>query len=150
MRTRFLLVAINCMLLLSACSGGPLVTIPGAALSGSVVAAPDDWAALAAQDTIQVEFRPADPYSINIWGAGIGRDLYIATGADGTRWTVFIDADPRVRVRIGESLFELQAVRVSDTAEHARVVSAYEKKYELDVGDNWVTDGQVYRMDRRQ
>jgi hypothetical protein len=149
MRAHTLSIALCCALLLAGCGGGPFVIIPGGALSGSLVAAPEDWSTLSADDTVQVEFSPADPYSINIWGVGIGRDLYIATGDGGTRWTPMAEADPRVRARVGGALFELQAVAVTDAAERARVIAAYVRKYDVDPDDSWVHDGRIYRLDRR-
>jgi len=143
MRTVLFLMAI---LSLSACSE-PLAMIPGGALSGEVSAAPADWSALADIETIQVEFRPSDPYSINIWGVGIGPDLYVATDADGTRWTDMLAADPSVRVRVGAKLQALRAVAVEDPAERAKVADAYTSKYDLDAGDNWVAAGRIYRFD---
>jgi hypothetical protein len=91
----------------------------------------------------------ANPYSINIWGAGLGPDLYVATGVDGTTWTEFIDRDPRVRVRVGEAIYELTAVRVDDAREKSQVAAAYVAKYALDPQDNWVNEGMVIRLDRR-
>ncbi len=92
---------------------------------------------------------PKDPYSHNIWGVGIGPDLYIATGAKGTRWTPFIAEDPNVRVRVGTELFDLKAVPVTDDAERTRVAEAYTKKYDVKADDNWVAAGLIYRLDRR-
>ncbi len=91
----------------------------------------------------------ANPYSINIWGAGLGPDLYVATGVDGTTWTEFIDRDPRVRFRVGEAIYELTAVRVDDAREKSQVAAAYVAKYALDPQDNWVNEGMVMRLDRR-
>jgi hypothetical protein len=143
------ILALFLLTLLTAC-GDPLLILPGGALSGEPTAVPADWSAVAAVETIQVEFRPQDPYSHNIWGVGLDRDLYIATGADGTRWTPFIAADPDVRVRVGTALYDLTAVAVTDAAERVRVADAYLKKYDLDADDNWVTGALIYRLDRRQ
>jgi len=134
--------------LLAAC-GDPLLTLPGGALKGDPTAVPADWSALAAVKTIQVEFRPTDPYSHNIWCAGLDRDLYIATSAKGTRWTPFVATDPNVRVRVGTALYDLTAVPVTDAAERLRVADAYQHKYELDPKDNWVTGALIFRLDRR-
>jgi hypothetical protein len=133
---------------LAAC-GDPILTLPGGALEGTPTSAPDDWSALAAVDTVQVEFRPDDPYSHNIWAIGIDRDAYIATSADGTRWTPFLAADPRVRLRIDGALYDLTAVAVTDAAERARVAATYLEKYDLDADDNWVEGALIYRLDRR-
>ncbi len=134
--------------LLSAC-GDPIVTLPGGALDGVATPVPADWSNVANVETIQVEFRPADPYSHNIWAVGLDRDLYIATGADGTRWTPFIATDPRVRARVGTALYDLLAVNVDDATERARVAAAYGSKYDLEGDDNWVNAGLIYRLDRR-
>jgi len=128
--------------------GEPVVMIPGGTLAGELSTPPPDWSVLADVETIQVEFRPGDPYSINIWSVGIGPDLYVATGADGTRWTGMIAGDPSVRVRIGANLYALTARAVLDETERARVAAAYAGKYELDPADNWVAAGLVYRFDR--
>ncbi len=143
---RVLLVAL--LTLVAAC-GDPIMILPGGALKGTATAAPADWSSVAGEKTIQVEFRPKDPYSHNIWGVGIGPDLYIATGAKGTRWTPFIAEDPDVRVRVGTELFDLKAVPVADEAERARVAEAYTKKYDVKADDNWVATGQIFRLDRR-
>ena len=97
---------------------------------------------------MQLEFRPDKPYSINIWAVGIGQDMYIATGEDGTRWTEYLQQTPLVRVRVRESIYQLNAVRVFDTSEQQSVTQAFVAKYNLDE-DNWVVTGQVFRLDRR-
>jgi hypothetical protein len=135
--------------LLAGC-GDPIVTLPGGTLAGQPAVPPSDWSALADVDTIQVEFRPSEPYSHNIWAVGIGADLYIATSADGTRWTPFLEADPRVRARHGTALYDLVVAKVDDAAERARVAAAYQTKYELDADDNWVEGGLIFRLDRPQ
>jgi hypothetical protein len=135
------------VLLLAGC-GDPIVTLPGGALSGELAKPPSDWSSLEDVDTIQVEFRPSDPYSHNIWAVGIDGDLYIATSADGTRWTPFLETDPRVRARHGSALYELVAAKVVDAEERARVAAAYQAKYALDADDNWVGGALIFRLDR--
>jgi hypothetical protein len=137
------------LLALGGC-GDPIFTLPGGALSGTVTAPPADWSNVADVKTIQVEFRPSEPYSHNVWGVGIDRDLYIATSGSGTRWTPLVAADPHVRARVGESLYELVAAPVTDPAERARVAAAYVAKYDVDPDDNWVAEGMIFRLDRPQ
>ena len=129
--------------------GNPVMTLPGGALDGVPTAVPSDWSSVADVKTIQVEFRPADPYSHNIWCVGLERDLYIATSAKGTRWTPFVAQDPRVRARVGTALYDLLAVGVTDAPERARVAEAYAFKYDLKGDDNWVNGALIYRLDRR-
>ena len=61
---------------ITACSG-PFVLLPGGALEGSTVAIPDSWAFTDAVKTVQLETRPVDPYSVNVWVIAIGENLYI-------------------------------------------------------------------------
>ena len=133
-------------LALSGCSE-PFVTIPGGELSGQESEPPAQWAEV--PDTIQLETRPSDPYSVNVWSVGIGPDLYIATSADGTNWSGFIAEDDRVRARLRQHVHALRAVPVTDAAERRRVAEAYAAKYEVDAGEGWVADGSVFRLDRR-
>ena len=79
--------------LLASCSE-PVMLLPGGHLSGTVTAVPESWPEV--PETVQLETRPADPYSVNIWALAIGRHLYVATSAEGTEWSAFIQADPRV------------------------------------------------------
>ena len=134
-------------LFLAACDK-PFGFIPGRELDGDEVPPPQNWSEIDRMPTVQLEFRPDKPYSINIWAVGIGQDMYIATGEDGTRWTEYLQQTPSVRVRVRESIYPLNAVRVLDAAEQKSVTDAFVAKYNLDE-DNWVVAGQVFRLDRR-
>ena len=138
-------IGLACMAALSACSE-PFVTIPGGELAGQPLNPPPEWSEV--PDTIQIETRPHDPYSINIWSVGLGSDLYIATMADGTYWTGHLEANNSVRVRWHEQIFELRASHVHDEVERTRVAHAYAEKYEVDPGDGWVIEGMIIRLDR--
>ncbi|MFP6835971.1 MAG: hypothetical protein VB948_07655 [Pseudomonadales bacterium] len=135
-------------ILLGACSE-PFIVFAGGPLEGKVTDPPHDWSLLAEANTVQLETQPDNPYSINIWIAGIGPDCYIATDDDGTTWTDYIQANRDVRLRVEQQIFPLEAVRVMDPQEHNRVSAAYASKYGLDTDDNWVMSGQVFRLDRR-
>jgi hypothetical protein len=124
----------------------PVMVIPGGRLEGSVTAVPDTWAAV--PETVQLETRPAKPYSVNIWALAVGRHLYVATSAEGTTWSSFIENDPKVRVRMDESIYELTATSVFDLDERRRVAAAYVTKYDVDPEDNWVAEGLILRLDR--
>ena len=140
--TRFALVA-ACLVVVAGCSE-PLYTIPGGELAGPEVEAPLQWSQV--PDTIQLETRPADPYSINIWGVAVGDDLYVATGPEGANWTPYIETDPRVRVRLEQEVFPLRAVLVDDADEQARVTTVYEEKYGM--GTDWVATSMMFRLER--
>ena len=138
-----------CALVLTAGCEEPFIVFAGGELSGEVVAPPEDWSSLDQVDTVQLETQPEDPYSINIWIASVGDDLYVATGEDGTNWTEHLAEDPLVRLRAEGQIYELRARPIFDRAERARVSRAYVGKYDLDEDDNWVMRGQIFRLDRR-
>ena len=140
------LTAISILAALLAACGDPLVMIPGGKLAGEEADAPAQWVDV--PDTIQLETRTGNPYSINIWSVGIGSDLYVATGEDGTTWSNYVEADPAVRVRIDGSIYRLTARPVIHPSERAAVAAAYTEKYELDVDDNWLKSGIIFRLDR--
>lgn len=134
-----------CLLAAAGCSE-PFVTIPGGELAGQLLNPPEVWAEV--PDTVQLETRPEDPYSINIWSVGLGPDLYVATGPDGTAWTEFIERDPSVRVRLDGGLYQLQARVVDEADARKQVVRAYADKYDVDPMDGWVAEGMIIRLDR--
>ena len=142
------MLAAAAAILLGACSE-PFIVFSGGELKGEATDPPGDWTILDNIDTVQLETQPDDPYSVNIWAAGIGADAYVATGDDGTTWTVHIEKNRDVRLRINDQIYPLEAVRVVDPTELRRVSMAYVTKYDLDSDGNWVMDGQVFRLDRR-
>ena len=111
--------------------GGPLVMLPGGALSGPVETPPADWSFTDAHETVQLETRPADPYSVNVWGTAAGDHFYVAGRAD-NEWAAHIAADPNVRVRIDGTVYELHAEATSDEAELDAFLVALEKKYDFE------------------
>ncbi len=127
----------------------PFIVLAGGELAGEVADPPADWTDLSEEEIIQLETRPEDPYSVNIWMVALGPDLYIATGDDPTNWTQHIDEDPDVRVRIRGVIYELEATRVTDMEEKLRVGMEYVRKLDVDEDDNWVQEGQLFRLDRR-
>ncbi|MFU8817103.1 MAG: hypothetical protein ACNA7W_17290 [Pseudomonadales bacterium] len=142
------LVVVFALSLLAGCSE-PFIVFAGGALSGEIGTPPDDWSELRGEDTFQLETRPEDPYSVNIWAVGIGPDVYIGTGPDGTTWSSHLYDDPRVRLRVGETLYLLEAHPVIAHGERRRVAAAFAEKYDMNREENWVSNAQVFRLDRR-
>ena len=142
------MLAAAALTLLGACSE-PFIVFSGGALKGEAADPPADWSILDNIPTVQLETQPEDPYSVNIWVAGIGADAYVATGDDPTNWTEHLDASRDVRLRVVYQVYPLEAVRVRDPDEQQRVAAVYVNKYGLDADDNWVMTGQVFRLDRR-
>jgi hypothetical protein len=66
---------------------------------------------------------------VNIWATAVGESLYVHAGTNRSAWVEHIEADPKVRLRVGDSIYELAAARVVEQAEFDRFSDAYEKKY---------------------
>ena len=141
-------------LLLAGC--GPLGPFPGGQLSGSIEGQPiSDWSFVDEHETVQLETRPDDPYSLNVWIARHDDKAYISTSLilgeeepSERAWVQHVGEDPRVRVRIDGTLYERRAVRVLDPAEVAAALDALLTKYEVDKGER-SDRAWVFRLDPR-
>lgn len=138
---------------------GPIGPIPGGALDGPVGPAEvADWSFASEVEDAQLETRPDDPRSINVWFAWIGGRLYVPTSMIlGTHtpmersWVTQVEEDARVRIRIGETIYERRAVRVPNASdEYVAARAAFEERYDLERSDRdpdrtiW-----IYRLDPR-
>ena len=155
MRPRTLLSALA---LVAVACGGPVGPFSGGALEGPP--GPErvaDWTFVNELETVQLEVRPGDPYSVNTWAAGIGPRLYVPTSMirgtlDPTEraWVAAVEADPAVRVRIDGAVYERTMVRVVDAAEFDAARAQLEMNYEIVPEDRdpdrviW-----IYRLDER-
>ncbi len=142
------LLLLSMSTLLAGCDE-PFIVMAGGALTGDVEDPPADWTPLNEIDVVQLETRPEDPYSVNVWMIARGRDIYVATGKGETRWTRNIADNPDVRLRVDGKVYELEAYTVLDESEKIAIGEEYVKKYGVDDDDNWVDEGRLYRLDRR-
>ena len=133
---------------LGACAE-PFIVFPGEALKGEASDPPADWSEMRDVEVVQLETLPEDPYSVHLWVAAIGPDIYVATGEDGTNWTENLAIDRDVRLRVNGRIYELEAQPIEDREERARVVAEYIRKYDVDVDESWVFEGLIFRLDRR-
>lgn len=142
-----LALAVSSQVLSGGC-GGPVAVFPGGALDGPVKPAPASFAFAREAGTIQLETRPADPYSVNVHGAVAGEGLYVSAGDNRAAWVEHIETDPRVRVRIEGDVYELRARRVTDAAE----LDAFAEVW---IQNAWARDPRelgevwVYRLEAR-
>jgi hypothetical protein len=141
--------ALLLVLVLTAQLGGcgrPFVLLPGGALEGPTVPAPESWSFTDAVKTVQLETRPGDPYSVNIWVIAEGGSLYVHAGANRSAWVENLEADPNARLRVDESIYELAAARVEDQAEFDRFSDAYERKYGRRPRNENVAEAYLFRL----
>ena len=129
--------------------GGPFVLLPGGALDGETVATPDSWSFTDDVKTVQLETRPADPYSVNIWATAAGDGLYVHAGANRATWVENMEADPNVRLQVEDSIYELRASRVEGQDEFDRFSDAYEKKYGRRPRNPNVGEAYLFRLGAR-
>ncbi len=128
---------------------GPLAWIPGGKLSGNLKPAPSDWSFTDSIDTVQLETRAADPYSVNVWGASVGNSFYIASSNPDSRWALNMIEDPRVRLRLGDDLYEMNAVRTEDPTERDAFLAALAKKYDFKPDPGEESEAALFRLEPR-
>lgn len=124
--------------LLLAC--GPIGPCAGGRLDGEVgPAVVSSWAFAEGIETAQLETRPASPHSVHTWFVALGDRLYVPTSMirgpkSPTKrgWVGHVGDDPRVRIRLGDRIFERHMTRVADADEYDRARRALESKYGLD------------------
>ena len=112
---------------------------PGLWLSGDTEAGPvQDWSFSDATEEIFVETRTryGIRHSVTIWGAAQGGHFYLPSLYYGEEeypnaryWNRNVVRDPRVRVKIGDRIFEGTAGLVSDEGEWGRAAQAFRHKY---------------------
>jgi len=120
---------VTLVLLVAAAACGP---IPGGSLSGRPAAVPSDWTSAMNGDRAlcEIESRPEDPHSIQL-------DCFLYQGAlyvQSHRWAqaswwpvqswaaVWIE-HPDVRVRIGDSLYDVSAKPIKDAPERTAILA---------------------------
>ncbi len=107
----------------------PVGPIAGRQLSGEEAAYPSDWSFSDEHMTIAVETRLDDPHSVTTICFIHEAELFVpAQGGSEKRWTHYILDDPRVRLKIGDSIYRARAVRVTD-ADPESIVASAAKKY---------------------
>ena len=147
-RVRNLLLLVALAFAAGACSG-PFFLLPGGELEGEVVPVPADWSFTDDVSTIQIETNPADPYSVNIWVTAVDDALYLHAGANRATWVEHLEADPRIRIGIDDSLYELASTRVTGEDEYARFADAYESKYGVRPRNENIAEIYLLRLDAR-
>ena len=143
-----LFLAVITMLVAAGCE--PTFVFAGGELAGTERPMPTDWAFTEDFGTVQIETRPTDPYSVNVWGVSLNRDFYVAASDAGeATWAQAIEAEPRVRLRVGDDIYALLASRTEDPQELADVTDAYIDKYGGERERSFIRHAWVFRLDSR-
>ena len=101
-----------------ACNG-PVGLMSGGKLDGELRPPPASWVSVGESGQMQLETRPAQPYSVNVNYTIVDGNLYVNAGNTETEWAENIAANPLVRLRIDGTLYDLRAERVTDAVEIA-------------------------------
>ena len=130
---------------LSACE--PTGPFAGSRLAGEAVVVPESWRELNSVEVVQLETK--GQYCVNLWGIGLDRHFYVASSrGPASKWAKRISLQSEVRLRVGSSLFELNAVVVTDVSELDLIAAGYKEKYDLNATVDF-PEAVVYRLDRR-
>ena len=117
----------------------PRQRTPGLWLKGNLVTTPvTDWSFADHVDTVKVQTRTwyLIPHSVTTYCVALNGRLYLDSfypeGAEyphGRSWNENVARDPHVRLKIGNNLYDVTLVHVTDPAEKAALREAKAKKY---------------------
>ena len=114
----------------------PIGPLSGRMLSGTEAPYPADWAFTNDHNTIAVETQPDDPHSVTTICLVVDGQLYVpAQNGSEKRWTEYVVDDARVRLKIGDTIYPANAVRV-EPADREPFVEAARAKYSRLMGDD--------------
>ncbi len=106
----------------------PILMIPGKQLSGEVVPAPSTWEICNQYDTVALEARPEDPYSVTVGCLQHEGRMYIpASNPTKKTWPQLVKENPNVRVKIGENVYLAKAEQTDELSREVVVRLSIEK-----------------------
>ena len=135
-------------LTLAACDG-PFGITSGGALSGTLEDPPAIWQLEEDSGLAQLETRPEDPYSVNLAYVQLDGHLYIYAGDTRTNWVKHIEQSPLVRILIGEALYPVRAMRVSDDTELAAFATQWTSRGTFQRDPLQFDEVWLYRLETR-
>ena len=135
-------------LALVACDG-PIILMSGGELQGRSAVTPELWTFSEATGLAQLETRPEDPYSVNIAYVQLDGQLYVYAGDTKTRWVEHIDQNPLVRILIEESIYPVQAIRVTDADELAAFATQWSNRSMMQRDPMQFDEVWLYRLEPR-
>ncbi len=100
-------------ILLTGCQS-PFLVFPGKALEGTV-SNTESFAFAESHRLLALEVNPDQPYSVILRTVVIDGELYL-DAAPARQWGKLIEEDPRVRVKLDDTLYRATAVTNTDTS----------------------------------
>lgn len=132
---------------LSACS--EYLPIAGGELEGTLSPLPVDWSELATTNIIQLESTGEAHYSVNLWMVEVDGAPHVFAGDNRTEWVKNITGNQDVRLKIGEAIFELRALRVTDARVFETFAQTWESKYGNRPRNERVDETFLFRLSPR-
>jgi hypothetical protein len=122
-------------------------------LRGNVASFPADWTFADKHQTLLVETHPwyLIPHSVTIFFVTDNGNLYLHADyppgqkfPGGKSWTAAVAHNPRVRIKIGNQVFNGKAALVTDPTEFNSLFEAFRKKYPRSPFSDYRRRGDVY------
>jgi hypothetical protein len=116
-------IAIAIAIAMAGCFG-PKDRRPGMRLPGEVAPTPSDWSFTKDYPEIAIEVRTPYllPHSVTIVCGMLDEMLFVgARDPETKRWPGWVDDDPEVRLGIGDRVYEVKLVPITDPALIARI-----------------------------
>ena len=120
--------------------------IPSGALEGRVLPLPLSLDRITQDKIIQLETGTSEAYSVNLWVVEVVGYLHVFAGDNKATWVENIEQNSNVRLRSGDEIFELEAVRVNDSEIFALFSEAWETKYGNRPQNESVEQTYLYRL----
>ena len=106
----------------------PVFMLAGKRLSGEEATYPADWSFTNDYPTVFVESRPDDPHSVTTSCWLHEGNLYIPAQSGSTKsWTHYVLEDPRVRIKVGDTVYPARLDRVEEKNIQRLIASRMEK-----------------------
>ena len=123
--------------------------ISSGSLEGRVSPLPQSLDKIAQDNIIQLETRVDEAYSVNLWVVEVASHLHVFAGDNKANWVEDIEQNSNVRLRSGDEIFELAAVRVNEPTIFAAFSDAWEAKYGNRPQNESVEETYLYRLGPR-
>jgi len=146
-------LAILALLIFSITGLDPHARIAGLWLRGDVASFPADWSVADQYQTIMVETHPwyLIPHAVNIFFVTYQGNLYLHADYEpggkfpsGKTWTANVGRNPKVRLKLGNQVFDCKAVLDTDTADFDALFEIFRKKYPRSPFGDYRRRGDVY------
>jgi hypothetical protein len=120
--------------------------ISSGALEGTVLPLPRSLDSITQKKIIQLETRTSEAYSVNLWVVEVSGYLHVFAGDNKATWVENMEQNSNVRLRSGDEIFELEAVRVNDPEIFEFFAQAWQAKYGNRPQNESVEQTYLYRL----